>query len=90
MTYKILILKRAQKELAGLTGDPYERVRNAIASLADNPRPHGCKKLMGREGLRIRIGDYRVVYEINDEDRELTILHHRPQERYLSLKSDFH
>ena len=61
MSYKILILRRAQKELAGLTGGPYERVRNAIASLADNPRPRGCTKLMGREGWRIRIGDYRVV-----------------------------
>ena len=75
MSYKILILRRAQKELAGLTGDPYERVKNAIASLSDNPRPCGCRKLVGREGWRIRIGDYRVVYEIDDEDRELTILH---------------
>jgi mRNA interferase RelE/StbE len=75
MSYSILILRRAGKELAGLTGDPYERVKTAIASLADNPRPRGCRKLAGREGWRIRIGDYRVVYEIDDEDRELTILH---------------
>lgn len=75
MSYRIFILRRAQKELAGLRGDSYERVRNAIASLTDNPRPRGCRKLLGREGWRIRIGDYRVVYEIDDEGRELTILH---------------
>ncbi|MGA0557011.1 type II toxin-antitoxin system RelE family toxin [Larkinella sp. VNQ87] len=38
----------------------------AIKALADNPRPFGCKKLKGRKGYRIRVGDYRVVYEIND------------------------
>ena len=75
MSYSILILRRAQKELAGLTGAPFEKVKNAIRSLGDYPRPPGSRKLIGREGWRIRVGDYRVIYEIDDEKKELTILH---------------
>jgi mRNA interferase RelE/StbE len=41
-------------------------VINALLALSDNPRPHGCKKLTGREEYRIRVGDYRVIYEIHD------------------------
>ena len=56
MSYEVLILRRAQKELADLPKVDYERVRDAIAALAENPRPAGCKKLVGREGWRIRSG----------------------------------
>ena len=64
--YRILILRRAQKELAGLASEQYERVKNAIQSLGAKPRPSGSRKLVGREGWRIRVGDYRVVYDIDD------------------------
>ncbi len=50
MSYELLILRRAQKELSVLPKADYERVRDAIAALAENPRPSGCKKLIGREG----------------------------------------
>lgn len=50
MSYEVLILRYAQKELANLTKTDYERVRDAVAALAENPRPAGCKKLVGREG----------------------------------------
>lgn len=66
MSYAVLILRRAQKELADLPKADYERVRDAVAALAENPRPAGCKKLVGREGWRIRSGDYRAIYEIDD------------------------
>lgn len=56
MSYGVLILRRAQKELANLPKADYEHVRDAIASLAESPRPAGCKKLVGREGWRIRSG----------------------------------
>ena len=75
MSYAVLILRRAQKELADLPKADYERVRDAVAALAENPRPAGCKKLIRREGWRIRSGDYRVIYEIDDAQREITILH---------------
>lgn len=75
MSYSIFILRRAQRELAQLPADSYERVRNAIFALAQNPRPSGCLKLAGREGWRIRIGNYRVIYEIDDRQRIVTVLH---------------
>jgi mRNA interferase RelE/StbE len=55
--------------------EAYERVRDAIRSLSANPRPHGCVKLTGRSGLRIRVGDYRVIYEVDDGQRVVTVLH---------------
>lgn len=75
MNYALLILRRAQKELANLEKTEYQRVRDAIASLAENPRPNNCKKLVGREGWRVRIGNYRVIYEIEDAKQTVTVLH---------------
>ncbi|MGA9998353.1 MAG: type II toxin-antitoxin system RelE/ParE family toxin [Pyrinomonadaceae bacterium] len=75
MSYEVLILRRAQKELADLSKIDYERVRNAVVALSENPRPAGCKKLVGREGWRIRSGDYRVIYEIDDAQKKVTVLH---------------
>lgn len=74
MNYEVLILRRAQKELADLSKIDYERVRDAITVLSENPRPVGCKKLVGREGWRIRSGDYRVIYEINDPQKKVIVL----------------
>lgn len=75
MSYDLLILRRAQKELADLSKGDYERVRDAIEALAKNPRPAGCKKLVGREGWRLRSGDYRAIYEIDDTEKTVTVLH---------------
>jgi len=74
MTYSLSILRRAQKELAQLPTAAYQRVRDAIRELSDQPRPPGCRKLTGREGWRIRVGDYRVIYEIDDSQRQVTVV----------------
>lgn len=75
MTYAIAILRRAQRELQRLPREDYERVREAIRALAQHPRPTGCLALRGRAGWRIRVGSYRVIYEINDVQHTVTILH---------------
>jgi mRNA interferase RelE/StbE len=75
MSYSIGILRRAQKELAQIPKQEYERIKEAIEGLSQDPRPPGCKKLTGREGWRIRVGDYRVIYEIDDTQQRLTVLH---------------
>jgi mRNA interferase RelE/StbE len=75
MSYRLFILKRAQKELSKVTGKDFERIKEAILKLSDNPRPSGCRKLTGRDGWRIRITNYRIIYEINDRDKAITILH---------------
>ncbi len=72
--YTIQILRRAQAAIAALPPADAARVRAAIAALADDPRPSGCKKLKAESALwRIRVGDYRVVYTIDDAARVITI-----------------
>ena len=71
MSYTVSILRRAQKELDDLPVQEAERVISAIDALAEDPRPPGCAKLKGRVGWRIRVGDYRVIYNI--EDAALTV-----------------
>lgn len=75
MSYALSILPRAQKELAQLPRGAYKQVREAIRGLGHEPRPAGCLKLAGRDGWRIRVGDHRVIYEIDDDQRSVTILH---------------
>jgi len=75
MSYSLHILRRAQKELAQLPEGAYLQVRDSIRTLADNARPHGCQKLTAREGWRIRVGNYRVIYDIDDKNKTVTVLH---------------
>lgn len=64
--YKIDFSKKAQKKLDKLSDEIANPILCAIGNLSLDPRPNGCKKLKGRSGYRIRIGDYRVIYEIFD------------------------
>lgn len=64
--YSITLSKRAQKQLDKLSDYLASPVIRAIQNLANDPRPQGYKKLKGRDGYRIRIGDYRVIYEVYD------------------------
>ncbi len=52
----------------------YGRIVKRLTSLGDNPRPPGVKKLHGREGYRIRIGDYRILYVINESEKKVEIV----------------
>ena len=66
--YSVRIEARAWKKLMALRADLQEKLLSAIESLENSPRPTGCKKLKDRGGLyRIRVGDYRVLYEIRDD-----------------------
>jgi len=75
VTYTLNTLRRVQKELSSLGQDSYIQMRDAIRALAHEPRPMGSKKLTGRSGWRIRVGSYRVIYEIDDVNRVITIMH---------------
>ncbi len=75
MSFSVLILRRAQKELAGIKGQDFQRIVDSINTLASEPRPVNCKKRVGRDGWRIRSGSYRVIYEIDDDARVVTVLH---------------
>lgn len=66
MAYTLNFTRQALKELGEIDEPYYSKVKQSIEALAGDPRPHGCKKLKNRKGYRIRIGDYRVMYEIFD------------------------
>jgi mRNA interferase RelE/StbE len=65
--YEIVITESAKKDIKKLTNNIIQRILEKIEELSKNPRPAGCKKLVGSSLYRIRIGDYRVIYNIDDK-----------------------
>ena len=63
----------AHKQIDALPHRFARRINETIAGLANEPRPVGAKKLMGREGYRIRVGDYRILYVVDDAARLITV-----------------
>jgi len=74
MKYTVLIERYAQKQILKLDKKVIPVIKSAIESLADNPRPYGYKKLKGEDAYRIRVGDYRIIYEINDYTIIITVV----------------
>lgn len=78
MSYRIVVVRTAEKSLRRHV--PPERaaqVRRAVGDLAEDPRPRGTVKMRGtgeQEEWRVRVGDYRIVYRVDDEAREIIIL----------------
>jgi mRNA interferase RelE/StbE len=76
LKYSIEIKQSAQKELDALDDSLFTRMDAKILSLAENPRPTGCKKLKGyKDQWRLRSGHYRVIYIINDEAKTVIVTH---------------
>ena len=75
MIYKVIFKKSAAKELAELPATELPKIKTAIEKLGDNPRPDGVKKLKDSTATlwRIRIGNYRVIYTIDDVIRIVEI-----------------
>ena len=71
--YKVVIERRAYKELDRLPRPVLARIIKSINSLSINPRPDGVKKLFAENGWRIRIGDYRVLYSIEDKKKMVVV-----------------
>jgi mRNA interferase RelE/StbE len=72
--YRVLLERSAERDLGRLSAEVHNRVIAAIQSLAANPRPPGCRKLVGsKNDWRIRVGDYRVIYEIADAIRVVRV-----------------
>ncbi|MBI4425069.1 MAG: type II toxin-antitoxin system RelE/ParE family toxin [Elusimicrobia bacterium] len=69
MAYRLELETRAVKELRGLAREPRELLSNVLDDLQREPRPPGAKKLSGEEDYRVRKGDYRILYAINDTQR---------------------
>ncbi len=72
--YELRLTRNAQKDLRKLHDPTLARILKAIEALKTNPRPPGSKKLAGAEDLwRIRVGNYRVIYSIEDTIRVVTV-----------------
>jgi len=74
MRYQVLIPKSVRKELDRLPKDVAQKILRRLAALEINPRPPDVKKLKGRDAWRIRIGDYRVIYEIHDRVLQIIVI----------------
>lgn len=72
--YQLFIERVVFKQLKKVPQKDYKKIMDAIAELANNPRPSGYIKLKGRPGYRIRQGNYRVIYEINDNILTVTVV----------------
>jgi mRNA interferase RelE/StbE len=74
LSYQVLIERRAQKEILRLPSEITGRVAAAIDGLMTEPRPPNCKKLSGsRSQWRLRAGDYRILYEIDDRNKQVRV-----------------
>ncbi|MEW6094554.1 MAG: type II toxin-antitoxin system RelE/ParE family toxin [Chloroflexota bacterium] len=73
--WQVIIHRKAEKILKRLDGDILDRIRRAIGGLATEPRPVGVKKLAGYDNLyRIRVGDWRIIYAIEDDRLIILVL----------------
>jgi len=73
-SYSLFIKPSAVKELEGLPIAQRRRVVARVRRLGTDPRPHGCEKLSGEEKYRVRQGAYRVLYMVDDDEREVVVV----------------
>lgn len=73
MNYDVVIAPHARRQLEKLARSPRARIADAMNGLAKNPRPAGAKKLATQRLWRIRVGEYRVIYDIADQIRVVSI-----------------
>ena len=71
--YNIEIKKSAVKEIKNIPSPYLTKIVDKISLLSDNPRPDGCTKLLSEEKYRVRIGKYRILYEIKDDLKSVII-----------------
>ena len=80
--HRVLLERMAERDLRQLPAAEFSRVIEKIKALADDARPPGCRKLTGSEtGWRIRVGAYRVVYEVDDAEQAVIIMRVRHRRR---------
>ncbi len=74
MKYKLEYRKQLKKIFVKLDPVVFERIKAAFIKLSTDPFPQGFKKLKGRDGFRIRVGDYRILYKVEEVDKIIYIL----------------
>jgi len=74
MPFSVTLMPRAMKALEKINEPYYSNLKSTIFSLAENPRPNGYRKLKGRPGYRLRVADYRIIYDIIDNDLIVNVI----------------
>jgi mRNA interferase RelE/StbE len=72
--FEVRILPSVRKDLRGFPKESVRRILSTIEELAKNPRPSGCKKLTSSNLFRLRIGAYRIVYEVRDAEVVIVVV----------------
>ena len=72
--YKIFLRRSVKKDLSSIPKNDLKRILEKIKSLAVDPRPTGCEKLSGQEKYRLRQGNYRIVYSIQDSELNVWVV----------------
>ena len=73
MNYRITLSKKVRKQVSKYPTVDVHKIHDAMLTLSQEPRPRGVRKLSDREYYRIRVGEYRILYTINDDDKVVTI-----------------
>ncbi len=73
MSYRVLLESHARREFLDLPADVRRRIGEVMDDLAKHPRPPGAKKLVGEDGYRVRKGDYRVLYTVDDKEKTVRV-----------------
>ena len=74
MNYRVIFSRSARKQMERFSGETETRLLAKLSELEANPRPSGCKKLKNRDAWRVRVGDYRVIYEIHDKILQVIVV----------------
>ena len=74
MTYQVILKRSAEKELDTLPREAFDKAARKLLTLEQNPRPFGVQKLHGHETYRLRLGDYRILYLIDDAAKRIDVI----------------
>jgi len=73
--YEVLLERRAERDIKRLPKEVFDRIIPHLKALSENPKPSGCRKISGsRSDWRIRIGDYRVIYEVSEQEHAVKVM----------------
>lgn len=73
MAYQVLVARKVEKHLAKIPQDDHDRIQATIDALADDPRPVKCDKLRLNAGFKIRVGNHRVLYRVDDDEQVVRV-----------------
>jgi len=73
VSYQVVVARSADRELQTLPAEIHQRLAASLLRLEANPRPRGARKLAHGSGWRLRVGDYRVLFTVDDEARVVTV-----------------